>query len=106
MSNCDPSTTIGQAFCLAEGQDTSSYTNCSNQADTNPNYLAVDAQLQQVAAWTPTSDYFNPSDIQALVQQQQNLINQALSYLSSVGTACGAALGCQSGSLVSQMQAN
>jgi hypothetical protein len=105
-SDCDPSTLFGQIACAALGQDTSSYTNCSSQADNDPRYTSVTSQLQQVSNWTPTSDYFNPSDIQALVAQQQNLINQALAYLNSVGAACSAAPGCESGSLVSDMQSN
>lgn len=103
---CDASTLLGQACCAATGQDTSTYTSCSAQADADPRYTTIDAQLQTVANWTPQSDYFNPSDIQSLVSQQQNLINQALAYIGSVGSSCAVAPGCESGSLVSQMQSN
>lgn len=103
--NCDPSTVIGKAYCLLEGQDTSGYSQCSTQADNDPSYQAVDSQLQQIASWNPTG-YFNPSDIQAVIQQQQALANNALQVLQSVGAACGTAPGCQSGDLVSQMQYN
>lgn len=101
-SGCDPNSLWSLALCPSSD----SYTQCSTQADNDPNYLAVQAQLQQVNNWTPTSDYFNPSDIQALVQQQQALVSQALTYIQSVGNACAPAPGCQSGDLVSQVQSN
>jgi hypothetical protein len=105
-STCDPAGGMIAAMnCVIQGVDTSSYTSCSSQADNDPSYTAVDAQLQAISSWNPTG-WYNASDIQQVVAQQQSLVNQALSVLQQVGNACGVAPGCESGSLVAQMQAN
>jgi hypothetical protein len=102
----DPVSLVAQAQCTFSSTDTTSFDNCSTQADSDQNYAAIQSQLATVDAWTPTSEYFTASDAQAIVTQQANLVSQALSYLQNVITACGTAPGCQSGGLLSQMQAN
>jgi hypothetical protein len=108
---CDTSNPFYSVQCpngvaLACGPGGSSFSACSTQAASDPNYAQLTAMHDDVQAnWSPTG-YYNPEDIKNVVIQQQQLAASALALLQGAMTSCQAAPGCGSGDLLSQMQYN
>lgn len=95
-ANCASPLLVNQLQCMASGgtsasADSTIYSNCASQADSDPRYTVVQNQHSIVSAWTPTSDYYNPSDVQSVVAQQAALAQQAISMLQQANSACGSA---------------
>jgi hypothetical protein len=99
---CSALPPLQAAKCML-GLQPDPYTLCSDAADQDPQYAALNAI--DLSGWSPTG-YYNSSDIRAIVAQQQALLLAAQSLLTATASQCSNAPGCQSGDLLGQMQYN